>query len=78
MQITVTIPDELAAQAQERGMSLEAYVQSLIEQGRLQRPTSRPRTNEEIEAFFSIMAEDAERLPSLPTLSFTRESFYEE
>src|SRR6185295_13512162 len=31
MQITVTIPDELAAIAQARGVSLEAYVQSLVE-----------------------------------------------
>ncbi|MEX2263718.1 MAG: hypothetical protein WD696_17320 [Bryobacteraceae bacterium] len=79
MQITVTIPDEIAAQARERGMSVEAYVQSLIEQARPKsQQTQRPRTRKGIEVFFAAMAEGSERLPLLPTESFTRESFYED
>ncbi len=77
MQVTVTIPDELAAQAQARGLSVEAYVESLFEEAarRLLSPR-RPRTPEQIDAFFKGMAEGAQPLPLLPTESFTRESFY--
>ncbi len=32
MQITVTIPDELAAQVQARGFALETYVRDLVEE----------------------------------------------
>ena len=78
MQITLTIPDDIAAQAQARGLSVEAYVQNLIEQlARSQeRHISHARTLEEIESFFSAISEGCQRLPSLPTASFTRESFY--
>ncbi len=80
MQITLTIPDDVAAQAQAHGLSVEAYVQNLIEQqARSQEGQTAPvRTREEIESFFSAMSEGAQRLPSLPTSSFTRESFYED
>jgi hypothetical protein len=77
MQITVTIPDEIAAQAQARGMSVEAYVQGLVEQARSKSLSApRPRTRAQIEGFFAAMAEGSENLPVLPTTSFTRESFY--
>jgi hypothetical protein len=79
MQITVTIPDELAALAQTRGVSLEAYVQSLIEEaGHKSLSSQRPRTTEQIEAFFVAMAEGSRNLPDLSTESFTRESFYQD
>jgi hypothetical protein len=79
MQITLIIPDEVAAQAQKLGMPVEEYVQSLVEQAR---PKSlqpgRPRTPEQVETFFAAMAEGSEKLPLLPTESFKRESFYED
>jgi hypothetical protein len=77
MEITVTVPDELAVQAQARGISVQAYVQSLVEEAR--RRSAAPehgRTTEQIEAFFEAMAEGSEKLPLLPTESFSRESFY--
>jgi hypothetical protein len=77
MRITVTIPDELAAQAQARGISIEAYVESLVEEaGRKSLSSHPPRTPEQIDAFFEAMAEGSKGLPPLPTESFTRESFY--
>jgi post-segregation antitoxin (ccd killing protein) len=79
MQITVTIPDELAEQAQARGISVEAYVQRLVEEaGHKSLSSHRPRTPEQIEAFFEAMAEGSQKLPPLPTESFTRESFYQD
>jgi post-segregation antitoxin (ccd killing protein) len=79
MQITLTIPDDIAAQAQARGLSVEAYVQDLIEKARSEgQQHPHTRTREEIQAFFRAMADGSERLPNLPTASFTRESFYED
>ena len=69
MQITVTIPDELAAQAHAHGLSVEAYVQSLVaEARRTSLSPGRPRTPEQIEAFFEAMAEGSQETePSLAT-----------
>ena len=79
MQITVTIPDELAALAQARGVSLEVYVQSLIEEaGPKSLSSQRPRTTEQIESFFEAMADGSRNVPDLSTESFTRESFYQD
>jgi hypothetical protein len=79
MQVTVTIPDELVAQVRESGMSVEAYIQGLVEQAQPKsRLFQRPQSREQIEGFFTAMAEGSERLPSLSTQSFTRESFYED
>jgi hypothetical protein len=79
MKITVTISDELAAHAEARGLSIEVYVQSLVEEAeRKSLPPHRPSTPEQIEAFFEGMAEGSQKLPLLPTESFTRESFYQD
>jgi hypothetical protein len=79
MRVTVTIPDELAAQAHARGVPVELYVQSLVEEaGRRSLSSHPPGTPERIEAFFEAMAEGSQKLPLLPTESFTRESFYQD
>lgn len=76
MQVTVKIPDAVAAQAQARGLPVETYVQNLIDRAGAGEQTEHARTPEEIQAFLKGMAEGSERLPSLPTDAFTRESFY--
>ena len=76
MQISVTIPDQLAAQAESRGVSVDAYVRELLEQAAVRDKTVPPRSSEEIEAFLIAMADGSESLPLLPTESFTRSSFY--
>lgn len=79
MQITVTIPDELAARARARGISIEVFVQNLVtEAAQKPLPAHPPRTPEQIEAFFDAMTEGSQTLPALPTDGFTRESFYED
>jgi hypothetical protein len=79
MQITLTIPDELAVQAKTRGISVEEYVQSLLEEaGRKSPALQESRTPERLEAFFQAMAQGSQKLPALPTESFSRESFYED
>ncbi len=76
MQISVTIPDQLAAQAESRGVPVEAYVSELLEQAAKPDAVIPLRSREEIEAFFAAMAEGSESLSLLPTESFTRRSFY--
>jgi hypothetical protein len=75
MRISVTIPEQLAVQAESRGISVDAYVRELLEHVAHDK-TAPPRSREEIEAFFTAMAEGSESLPLLPTESFTRSGFY--
>lgn len=76
IEIIVTIPDELAVQAEARGVSVQAFVQSLVDEAhrRSVSPEHR-RSPEQIEAFFEAMAEGSEKLPAVPTASFSRASF---
>jgi hypothetical protein len=76
MRISVTISEQLAAQAESRGVSVDAYVRELLEQAAAHDASVPQRGREEIERFFTAMAEGSENLPSLPTESFTRSSFY--
>jgi hypothetical protein len=80
MQVTVDIPDELAAQAQARGMTPELYVRSLIDAaahtGPLPLPPHRPSID--TETFLREIAKYSEKIPQLPDEAFTRESFYQD
>jgi hypothetical protein len=85
MQITVELPDEVAqrltARARARGMDLAAYAESMLETAAKTEdltPPQGPRTRQQIEAFFKVMAEHSEKIPQLPDEAFTRESFYED
>ncbi len=50
MQITVTIPDELAAQVQARGLTLESYVERLIAEERERLAKSRSQASASADA----------------------------
>jgi hypothetical protein len=80
MQITVEIPDELAAQAQARGMTPESYVRSLIDNAARTAlgfpPQSAPKFD--MQTFLREMAAHSDRIPQLPDEAFTRESFYQD
>jgi post-segregation antitoxin (ccd killing protein) len=67
MVVTVNIPDELAAVAKARGLSLEAYVQEILTQ-QLARSaeTRQPRTEEEIRAWLDSLAQFSDKIPPLP------------
>jgi hypothetical protein len=80
MQITVEIPDELAARARARGLTPEAYVKGLIEEA-VQETPSEPGPDQpkrDMEAFFKAMAANSDKIPQLPDEAFTRESFYQD
>jgi len=69
----------LAAEAEAHGVALEAYAGSLLQQA-LASPFRRPDhlTIEKFRAMLDALAQGSERLPDLPTASFTRESFYQD
>lgn len=70
----------LAAEAQARGVDIEAYVESLLEQAITTNPPLPPRTRtqEEMAAFYDAMAAHTDKIPQLPDEAFTRESFYQD
>ncbi len=71
MQITVTIPDEIAAQVQARGLTPESYVEKLIEDDAAHRITFRaPSPRRNMAAFFEAMTANSEGIPQLPEEAF--------
>ena len=81
MQITVTIPDELAAEVKAQGLTPESYVEKLVAErnsiphgygggGRL--------THEAFEVSLDRLAQFSDKIPSLPIEAFSRESMYED
>jgi hypothetical protein len=80
MRITIDIPDELAAQAQARGLTAESYVRSLVADAvrsvPLPLPPAKPKMD--IETFIKGMSTFSEKIPQLPDEAFTRESFYQD
>ena len=50
MQVTITIPDELAAQVQARGLELDAYLSSLVEEKLSQEPADQDHRRRAVEA----------------------------
>ncbi len=78
MVVTVNIPDELAAQAMARGLSLEAYVQEILARQLAARPaeTRQPRTPEEIRAWLDSLAQFSDKIPPLPE-TISREWIYQ-
>jgi hypothetical protein len=80
MRITIEIPDELAAQAEARGMTPEGYVRSLIDGGLHADPAPLPpaKPKMDIATFIKGMSTFSEKIPQLPDEAFTRESFYQD
>jgi hypothetical protein len=79
MEIRVTIPDGLAAEARSRGVPVEKYVEEIIEQGTSARTaeSKRKRTPEEVQAWLDDLAQFSDRIPPLPA-TITREWIYQD
>ena len=80
MQITIEIPDELAAKAQARGLTPERYVESLVVDAARTAPLPlpTPKPSIDMETFLREMAAHSDKIPQLPDEAFTRESFYQD
>jgi len=69
----------LAAKARAQGMPLERAAARILEEAMASRFTaSCDLTVGDFHTLLASMAEGSERLPNLPTESFTRESFYQD
>jgi hypothetical protein len=69
----------LIAEARAKGVPLEKIAEQLLEEALAGRSLHQGQMSvEEFHQMLHGMAEGSERLPDLPTESFTRESFYED
>lgn len=69
----------LIAEARAKGMPPEIVAERLLEEALAGYSSTRGRMSvEEFHQMLQGMAQGSERLPNLPTESFTRESFYED
>lgn len=80
MQVTVNIPDELAAQVQSRGLTPQRYVEHLIaEQTATARGVVAHKLSlEEFEASLDGLTRYSDKIPVLPAAAFSRESLYQD
>jgi len=77
LELRPDIEANLAAQARARGVPLDAYLQSVIED--LARAEgNRPASLQELEATLDTLAEMGRDLPHLPSSAFRRESIYQD
>jgi hypothetical protein len=79
MEIRVNVPDELAMQAQSRGVPVEAYVEELLAQQVTAAPAGgkQPRTPEQIRAWLDSLAQFSDKIPPLPD-TISREWIYQD
>jgi hypothetical protein len=79
MQVTVNIPDELAAQVRLRGLTPQTYVERLLAEQVSQQMTASPALSlEEFDAALDELAQFSDKIPSLPDAALSRESFYQD
>ena len=69
------IEAKLAQRARDCGVSLETYVQSIVE-GFAGSQTAPSASLEEFRATLDELAEMGRKLPAVPSAAFTRESIY--
>ena len=78
MEITLKIPEEIAAQARARGMRVEEYIEEILAQRLAARPsTARLRSPSEIRAWLDSLAQFSEKIPPLPE-TLSREWIYQD
>ena len=75
LDLTPELEQRVAAQAIAQGLSLEAYLLSVIEAASVPAPSERA-TLEEFEAAMDELAEGLDHLPVLAPEALTRESIY--
>ena len=69
----------LAAEARDRGLPLEKAAEWLLQEALASRFLGQGNLSvAEFHTMLDALAKGSERLPNLPTESFTRESFYED
>jgi hypothetical protein len=78
MEITLKIPDELAAQARARGLKLEVYIQEILaQQLGIPSGTGQQCAPQEIRAWLDSLAQFSDKIPPLPE-TISREWIYQD
>jgi hypothetical protein len=77
LELKPEVEANLAAQARARGMLLDAYLQSVIEE-LAGTQTAGLASLQEIESTLDALAEMGKHLPRLPSSAFSRESIYQD
>jgi hypothetical protein len=77
MVVKLNIPDELAAEAKGRGLSLEAYVEQILMQQVVCLKPGPLRTPEETRAWLDSLAQFSDKIPPLPEV-ISREWLYQD
>jgi hypothetical protein len=76
MEIRVNVPEELASQAQARGVPVEVYVEELLaQQAAGTSSVRRLQTPEQIRAWLDSLAQLSDKIPPLPD-TISREWIY--
>jgi hypothetical protein len=77
MEIKVKVPDAVAAQAQARGVKVEAYVEEILSRQAAPRPHPPLRSPDEIHAWLDSLAQFSDKIPPLPE-HISREWIYQD
>lgn len=77
LELKPEVEANLAAQARARGVPLDAYLQSVIED-LAGTESARPASLQELQATLDALAEMGKGLPHLPSSAFDRESIYQD
>jgi post-segregation antitoxin (ccd killing protein) len=79
VEIKVKVPDEVAAQAQARGVRVEAYVEEILARQAGAQPSEagHRRTPEEIRSWLDSLAQFSDKIPPLPE-TLSREWIYQD
>jgi hypothetical protein len=77
VEVTVKIPDEIAAQAKARGLQVEVYVQELLAQQIRNPDNHTPRSSAEIQAWLDSLAQFSDKIPPLPE-AISRDWIYQD
>jgi len=78
MEITVHVPDALAAQAEARGLRLETYVEEILAQQTAARSeVLQSRTPVEIRHWLDALAQFSDKIPPLPD-TISRDWLYQD
>jgi hypothetical protein len=75
VQLSPQVEESLVSLARENGMSVDAYVQSVIESAAV-RQEMLPISSEDFDAALDELSAGSERLPVLPPEAYSREGIY--
>ena len=77
LELKPDVEANLIAQARVRGVTLDAYLQHVIEDLARTKPTS-PASLQDLEATLDTLADMGKDVPHLPSSAFSRESIYQD